>query len=184
MAGLKGNLRHISTERRDMWTRIAGEDIGKNPATPDRYPLVPINAQGIPVYISETADRKAINIEVKIMTVSDASTVTQYDGITYNAAVSGDRVVVHCAGEIWMTCGFDAIVAGDEVMWEINSGENSNAAVVGDVMPLDEASDGYGTDFAGMMLRHSAFVGKALTNADGRTSATVFDYVLVRLKGF
>lgn len=184
MAGLKGNLKHISTERRDMWTRIAGESIGKNVADPDRYPLVPINAQGIPVYISETSSKQGINIEVKILTVANATTVTQYDGITYNAAILGDRVVVHCAGEIWMTCGWDDIVAGDEVMWEINSGENSNAAVVGDVMPLDEVSDGYGTDFAGMMLRHSAFVGKALTNADARTSATVFDYVLVRLKGF
>lgn len=184
MAGLKGNLRHIMTERRDMWTRSAGEDIGKNDPDPDRWPLAPINAQGIPLYISETGSKKALNIEVKIMTVGDASTVTQYDGISYATANSGDSIEVHCAGEIWMTCGWDTIVAGDEVMWEINSGENSNAAIVGDVMPLNEVSDGYGTDFAGMMLRHSAFVGKALTNATARTSTTVFDYVLVRLKGY
>lgn len=167
-----------------MWTRKAGADIGKNAADPDRYPLAPINSQGIPVYISETASKKAINIEVKEITVANTSTVVKYDGITYNAATSGDDLVVHCAGEIWLPCGWDAITAGDLVMWEVNSTENSNAAVAGDVMPIDEASDAYGTDFAGIMARQHAFVGRALSNAVGRTSSTVFDYVLVRLKGY
>lgn len=183
MAGLAGNLKHLSTERRDAWTRKAGEDIGIGVASPDRYPLAPINSQGIPVYLSETGAVSS-NLEVSIITVADFSTTTQYDGITYAATHSGEPVTVHSAGEIWLACGWDIIVAGDEVMWEINSGENSNGAIAGDVMPINEASDGYGTDFAGIMARRASFVGKALTNAVARTDASTFEYVLVRLRGY
>lgn len=183
MAGLKGNLKHLSTERRDSWTRKAGENIGIGVPDPDRYPLAPITSQGIPVYISESG-AVSHNLEVKIITIGDTSTVTQYDGITYAAAHTGEPITIHSAGEIWLGCGYDAVVAGDDVIWEIDSGENSNAAVIGDVMPMNEVSDAYGTDFAGIMARMSAFVGKALTNGVARTDANTFEYVLVRLRGY
>ncbi len=182
MVGMPGNLKHISTERRDSWTRKAGEDIGIGLPDPNRYPLAPIVSQGIPVYLSEVGSVSR-NLQVKIITVADFSTVTQYDGITYTASHLGEPITVNSAGEIWLACGYDTINAGDEVMWEITSTENGGA-IAGDVMPIDEASDGYGIDFAGITARRAAFVGKALTNAVARTSPTVFEWVLVRLRGY
>lgn len=183
MAGLAGNLKHISTERRDSWTRKANASVGIGVPDPDRYPLAPIVSQGIAVYISESGAVSS-NLEVSEITVADATTVTQYDGITYTAAHAGEPITVHSAGEIWLPCGFDTVVAGDDLCWEIDSSENSSGAIAGDVMPINEASDGYGTDFAGIMARWSAFVGKALTNGVARVDADTFEYVLVRLRGY
>lgn len=192
MAGLAGNLKHISTERRDSWTRLAGEDIGIGDPDPDRYPLAPIVSQGIPVYISESG-KKSINIEVSIITVADRSATPLYDGLTYAAAHSGEPVVIHCAGEVWLPCGYGAITAGDLVIWDINSTENSSGAVAGDVIPFDQASgasssDGYSNnsanDIADFSARLGAIAGRALSNADARTDGDTFEYVLVRLKGW
>ena len=182
MAGIKGNQKELEATPRFYWTRKAGADIGINVADPDRYPLAPIISTGVPVYISETTTKKSINIEVKVITVADFSTVTQYDGVTLSGAHSGEPIVVYVGGEVWIPAGYDAIVAGDLVIGEINSTENSAGAIAGDVMPMNEASDGYGTDFAGIMARTAALVGRALTNALARTDADTFDYVLVRLK--
>lgn len=190
MAGIPGGLKQAVADRRDFWSRKAGADIGIF-STPD-YPLTPIIAVGVPVYISETAS-VSINIEVKQITVTDTTAVVKYDGLSYNGAYLGDVITIYGAGEAWIPVGTAVVAAGDLVIWEIDSTENSSGATIGDCMPWDQASgassgDGYSNNSVGSLAdihaRFSATIGRATTNGAARTSPTVFEYVLVRLKGW
>ena len=191
MVGIKGNHKEVEATIRHYFTRKAGADIGINNPDPNRYPLAPVISTGVPVYISETSTKKATNIEVKTITVANTTNVARYDGVTLSGAHSGEPVTVWVGGEIWIPAGYTAVNAGDLVIWEINSTENSNAAVQGDVIPYAAASgastgDGYSNNSAGSLAdiaaRNGALVGRALTNTAARTDANTFEYVLVRLK--
>ena len=71
------------------------------------------------------------------------------------------------------------------VILDADSSENGSAATAGDVIAFDEASDTYGANtLASINQRLGACVGRALTSGAARTSATVFDIVKVRMRGF
>ncbi len=185
--GFTGNKAHLASFHKEIHNFLAGEDIGifTHAQSGNSHPLSPLRASGHPLYIVNASNEfTSENISVKKVT-NLVATTKLYCGIAEQASTSGLVMPVRIQGDVYMKVGKGIVTAGDLVILDCNSTENSNGATAGDVIKFDEANDAYGTNtLAAITLRLRAFVGFAYNGGAARTDADTFNIIRVRLRGY
>ena len=186
--GFIGNNAYLISEPYVLNQMKAGEDIGFEVAyDASQFPVNPLISFGIPLRVSNPSTSVWQDIPV-FKTGNTLATATGFVGVSNSGAKLGNPISVRNRGDIHAIVGSSSVTAGDLVILDINSTENSSGAFAGDVVPLSTAADTYGTpgSLADTANRLSALVGRALTSGSARvgTGAGQYSVVRVRMRGF
>ena len=187
-AGFTGDQKFQNQDWQPFMNAVAEVDIGIG--TDTDYPIPPTMKRGLPVYWSKTVARYDEDF-VKLIDVTDVTTIQKFAGITMDAAKANTALALLRAGIVWLPVGLTpsdnaGVAVGEKVCWDADSTENSSGAQVGEVIPIDEANDAYGTAAADLRLQGYGIVGQALDAGAERASSgtsSVVQMIRVRMIG-
>lgn len=191
--GIVGNNEYLAAEPYVLHMREAAEDIGilSDAESGTRHPENPHRAFGIPLIVDNPSGTDHVYKHIPVKQAGKVlADVVGFCGVNNSTAYESEEVSVRNRGDVFLKVGSASIVAGELAILDIDSTENSDGAVAGDIIPFDTANDGYSTgsagDLADITSRLSALVGRSYSSVSARTGTGdgQWDIAKVRMRGF